>query len=273
MSGDANWIVEAREALLDALAALDAHRASVILVGAQAIYLHTGRVTFGIAEATKDSDLVFDPRSLSPDPLLEEALSRAGFVPDPSSDQPGAWLSSRGIPVDLMVPESLAGPKGRRAAHIPPHGQRIARRTVGLEAALVDHQPRVIESLSGNGRSAVANVAGPAALLVAKLHKLGDRQNDTSRLNDKDAHDIYRLLVVTATAELAEGFRRLLADELARDTTLAAIGSLAELFASGATALGSAMAGRAEFRVGQPDVVAAAVSVLAQDLLSELAGP
>lgn len=57
-------IVEARAALLDALAALEAHRDSVILVGAQAVYLHTGQASFAIAEATKDSDLVIDPRSL-----------------------------------------------------------------------------------------------------------------------------------------------------------------------------------------------------------------
>lgn len=39
MPGAANLIVEARAALLDAVAALSAHRESVILVGAQAVYL------------------------------------------------------------------------------------------------------------------------------------------------------------------------------------------------------------------------------------------
>ena len=39
MRGADNLIVEARAALLDAIAALDAHKASVILIGAQAIYL------------------------------------------------------------------------------------------------------------------------------------------------------------------------------------------------------------------------------------------
>ena len=37
------------------------HKASVILIGAQAIYLRTGNATFALAEATKDSDLAIDP--------------------------------------------------------------------------------------------------------------------------------------------------------------------------------------------------------------------
>lgn len=57
-----------------------------------------------------------------------------------ASSQPGAWLSPDGIPVDLMVPESLAGPSGRRGARIPPHSTSIAfwlrRRSEGLPAPL-----------------------------------------------------------------------------------------------------------------------------------------
>jgi hypothetical protein len=45
----------------------------------------------------------------------------------------------------------------------------------------------------GDDRVFTANVAGSAALLVAKLHKLGERQATPGRLVDKDAHDIYRL--------------------------------------------------------------------------------
>jgi hypothetical protein len=41
--------VNAREVLLDALEALGAHRASLILVGAQAIYLHTGEAEIAVA--------------------------------------------------------------------------------------------------------------------------------------------------------------------------------------------------------------------------------
>lgn len=271
MSGDANLIVEARTALLDAIAALQEHRDSVILVGAQAVYLHTGRFSFAIAEATKDSDLAIDARTLGNDPRLEDAMTRAGFVLNPTSSQPGAWLSPRGIPVDLMVPEYVAGPRGRRSAKIPPHGKQAARRTVGLEACLVDYAPMTVESLEGDGRSAIINVAGPAALLVAKLHKLGERTDDPSRLNDKDAHDSYRLLVATTTADLAASIRRLLDTGVSHDVTRQALDILQELFAAGPDSLGPTMAGRAEEGVGQPGVVAAAVSALAQDLLTELA--
>jgi len=145
MSGDANLIVEARTALLDALAALEEHRDSVILVGAQAVYLHAGQVSFAIAEVTKDSDLAIDARTLGDNPRIEEAMTDAGFALNPTSNQPGAWVSTRGIPVDLMVPEHVAGPRGRRAAKIPPHGKQVARRAIGLEAALVDYAPMVVK--------------------------------------------------------------------------------------------------------------------------------
>ncbi len=37
-------------------------------------------------------------------------------------------------------------------------------------------------------------VAGPAALIVAKAHKIMDREGDVDRRSDKDALDGYRLL-------------------------------------------------------------------------------
>ncbi|HEY5178874.1 MAG TPA: hypothetical protein VIJ07_03725, partial [Dermatophilaceae bacterium] len=68
MSGDADILVQARSALLDALDALEDHRDSVVVIGAQAIYLHTGSAQVALAEATKDSDLALDVRSLGDDP-------------------------------------------------------------------------------------------------------------------------------------------------------------------------------------------------------------
>lgn len=270
MPGADNLIVEARAALLDAIAALEAHKASVILIGAQAIYLRTGNATFALAEATKDSDLAIDTRRLGEDPLLEEAMTSADFILNPVSQQPGAWMSPNGIPVDLMVPEHLAGSGSRRGVRIPPHDKRSARRAAGLEAAIIDRSPMTVDSLDGDGRSAVINVAGSAALLVAKLHKLGERVNTPDRLNDKDAHDIYRLLVATETPDLAETMQRLHGDEISQVATTRALGYLEQLFAT-ADALGATMAGRAEEGVGQPDTVTASVSFLAQDLLSALA--
>lgn len=49
-------------------------RDSVVVIGAQAIYLHTGSAPVAVAEATKDSDLGIDLRTLGDDPLIEEAM-------------------------------------------------------------------------------------------------------------------------------------------------------------------------------------------------------
>jgi hypothetical protein len=271
MPGADNLIVEARAALLDAVAALEAHKESVILIGAQAIYLRTGSATFALAEATKDTDLAIDARRLGESPLLEDAMTSAGFMINPISQQPGAWMSPTGIPVDLMVPEYLAGSGSRRGVRIPPHSKHSARRAAGLEAAIIDQSPMTVESLDGDGRSAVINVAGPAALLVAKLHKLGDRVDAPDRLNDKDAHDIYRLLVAIETPDLTATVRELLADKLSQEVTTQALDFIDQLFATGPDALGSMMAGRAEEGIGQPDTVSASVSILAQELLDAVA--
>ena len=201
-------------------------------------------------------------------------MTAAGFVLDPVAIQPGTWISPDGIPVDLMVPEALSGPRGRRSARIPPHATNAARRAVGLEAAVVDNQMIEIEALSADDqRSLQVRVAGLAALLVSKLHKLGERRATPNRLLDKDAHDIYRLLVAWPTDDLAETLTRLLNDDLAGAVTTAALGYLQELFADSPTALGSEMAGRAETGVGVPSTVAASVSILATDLIAAVSPP
>jgi hypothetical protein len=103
-------LTRSRSALLDALEALGAQSDAVIVVGAQAIYLRTASAPVALAEATKDSDLAVDPRVLHDEPLLEMAMRSGGFLPNLESRQPGAWINAEGIPVDLMVPERLAGP-------------------------------------------------------------------------------------------------------------------------------------------------------------------
>jgi len=270
--GEGDLLVRVRTALLDALEALDRHRDSVVVVGAQAVYLHTGAADVALAEATKDSDLALDTRSLEDDPLIQQAMRAAGFHQDLVKNQPGAWLSPQGIPVDLMVPEALAGGPGRRAARIDPHARDAARRAVGLEAAVVDNSHVEIASLAvGDNRRYRAKVAGPASLLVAKLHKLGERRDHApDRLNDKDAHDVYRLFMAIDTAVLVDSLRTLRADDLAGDVTVQALRYLQELFADGPDAIGSAMAGRAEEGVGEPETVAASVAVLAEELLTAL---
>lgn len=220
MRGAVDILVEARRVLLDAMDALKEHRFAFVLVGAQAIYLHTGSARVALAESTKDSDFAIDPRALQDDPLLEDAMRGAGFTHHPSTSQPGSWLSPRGIPVDLMVPEQLAGAGGSRSGRVAPHSDRATRRTVGLEAAMIDHAPMIISALDPEDtRRIEMNVAGPAALLVAKLHKIGERQDVPSRLLDKDAHDVYRLPVATESATVAATLRQLREHELCARVT------------------------------------------------------
>lgn len=263
-------LVQSRSALLDAVEALAEQRDAVIVVGAQAIYLRTSAAPVALAEATKDSDFALDPRGLTDDPLIEEAMTRAGFYPNPNH-QPGAWMNPHGIPVDLMVPEALAGgnPKSR-GARIPPHNKGATRRARGLEAALIDNSLLNVVALDpADQRAYMVKVAGAAALLVAKLHKISERVNDPNptRQQDKDAHDIYRILIDVETAELAATFPLLLGDDVSREVTEQALIYLESLFAAGPAAHGSNMAGRAEAGIGEPETVANSVAVLADDLL------
>src|SRR5437879_6000802 len=124
--------VAARRALLDALDALGVQRNSVVLVGAQAIYVITGEgdlavspftvdadLVLAVSPFTTDADLALDPRRLRPEPLLDDAMAAGGFRP--MEGRVGTWVATNGVEVDLLVPEALGG-AGRRAARIPPHG-------------------------------------------------------------------------------------------------------------------------------------------------------
>jgi len=122
-----------------------------------------------------------------------------------------------------------------------------------------------------DSRTYDVRVAGTAALLVAKAHKVADRAGGPShRLVDKDAHDVYRILIATDTMMLAADIARLLADDLSGDSTAEAIKFIRDLFAVGPDATGSAMAGRAEEGIGEPVTVALQTSILASDLITAL---
>ncbi len=273
-ASERDLLVRARGALLDALDALEAHRTSIVVIGAQAIYLRTASAPVAVAETTKDSDLAIDPRTLGDDPLIEAAMERNNFFRDLTKHQPGAWLNAGGIPVDLMVPERLAGFNNgnARGARIPPHDRHATRRARGLEGAMVDNDMMTVVALApGDRRAYDVRVAGNAALLVAKAHKLGERALDSPhRLVDKDAHDMYRILIATETQPLAAGVAQLLDHELSRDATAEAMIFIRDLFAPGPEAKGSMMAGRAEEGIGEPETVARQTSILASDLLAAL---
>jgi hypothetical protein len=72
---DPQYVV-ARSVLLDALQALGEQREAVIVVGAQAIYLHTGAIELAVPELTIDADLTIDPALLHEAPEIESAHAR-----------------------------------------------------------------------------------------------------------------------------------------------------------------------------------------------------
>ena len=260
--------VRARAALLDAAEALAEQLDAVVLVGAQAVYLHTGDADFvATAPYTTDADFCIAPAHLNDTPLLYELLTAHGFSP---GEHPGAWLSPDRISVDLMVPEALAG-DGSRGARLGPHGKRVARRAKGLEAALVDRELTEITSLTpGVERSVVMSVAGPAALLVAKVHKITERTGG-DRVSDKDALDVLRLLQATDTATLAARLVDLADDTVSAEVATETVSQLEPLFGS-PDAVGISMAVRAARADAEADVISASFTTLVSDLLAAYQG-
>ncbi len=256
---------QARAVLLDALEALQPHIDAITLVGAQAIYLQIGESDdFSIAPFTTDADLAVNPIILLPNPELIQTLQSAHFELSP---EPGIWKSmTSGYTVDLLVPESLGG-SGRRAAKLAGHGKNIARKVIGLYGALVDYDRMQISSLEPTDqRSFEIAVAGPAALLVAKLYKIWERQGNASREDAKDALDLFRLLRAYSTSELAERFtilRQTLVSQQEADTARTYLHELfADEEAHGAQLVAQAVGGLAD----RDEVIQSSV-ILAQDFL------
>jgi hypothetical protein len=266
----------ARQVLLDALDALGTHREAVVLVGAQAVYLHVGSADIAVAPYTTDGDLAIDPELLAEAPPVEQALTEAGFWHH-KKDSVGAWVTHRAteqdpetvVGVDLLVPATVSPGKGRRAARLKGHDPRLARKVDGLEGALVDQDRVELGALSEDDtRVFDVNVAGPAALLVAKLIKIDDRR-DTSRQSDKDALDVARLLRGVDTPDLAERMNRLAADDRSGDVAGRSIGLLEALFGH-RSAEGIQMAIRSTGGLMNADELAVSCELLASSLLEEI---
>ncbi len=192
-----------------------------------------------------------------------------------TKDVVGVWIAQRRtsqqpnveVAVDLLVPESVSPGKGRRAAKLPGHSANAARIVKGLEGAIVDAQVMRISSLEVaiDARTFNIRVAGPAALLVAKLHKIQDRQG-TSRQSDKDALDIFRLLRGISTKALSDRYKLILGDKRSRDVSEAALSLLGQQFTS-ESSVGVKMVLRAIGSLADPKEIAASCKILATDLL------
>ncbi len=100
---------------------------------------------------------------------------------------------------------------------------------------------------AGDTRATPVAVAGPAALLVAKVIKLGERVADAKhpdRQKDKDAMDVLRLIRAIPAAEMAARMHELRNDPLAGEVTRHALEQFPTLF-GGTRSQGVVMATRA----------------------------
>lgn len=254
--------VLARRALLDGLEALSPQLESVVVIGAQAVYEHTGPADLSVAELTTDADVAVSPELLSDTPALTELLELGDFQ---LGDDPGRWRNSEGVQFDVLVPEALAG-RGRRSARLPGHGKKVARRAKGIEGALIDNQIREIKALDPNDpRAFRVAIAGPAALLVAKIHKVAERVEAPDRLVDKDALDILRLLRAIPTRDLARGLQILTDAELSREVAGEAL-TLGDDLMGSPDSSAARMAARAAGPSGDPEVIATSLALLWGDL-------
>lgn len=188
--------------------------------------------------------------------------------------EPDELYVSRGVDaevaIDLLVPASVSPGTGRRAARLPGHDSRAARIVKGLDGAIVDSDLMSISALVDvDARAFDLRVAGPAALLVAKVHKIEDRQG-TDRRSDKDALDVLRLLRGIETDDLASRYAKLLTDRRSEGAAKAARALLEAQFTT-RRGVGVEMAIRSAGVLADPEEIAASCEALAKDLLVALA--
>ena len=86
--------VAARRVLLDAAVALESHLDSLVLVGAQAVYHHTGSADLNVPLMTTDADFPSTPASLPRRAGDRRGAACSGFTPGPN---PGHWVAVSGV--------------------------------------------------------------------------------------------------------------------------------------------------------------------------------
>ena len=167
------------------------------------------------------------------------------------------------VSVDLLVPEEAASPTGRRAARLEGHETGSVLKVPGLEACLVDADVMRVASLEpADDRAFDIRVAGPAALLIAKVHKIGDRALQPDRTEDKDALDVWRLLRGTPPEEFRGRMEVLRSDVRSAACTQRGLALLQRLFGQ-RDGTGVVMAIRATERLVAPEEVSASLTAIA----------
>lgn len=134
---------------------------------------------------------------------------------------------------------------------------------------MVDKQVIAIRALEeGDDRIFSVAVAGPAALVVAKAHKIAGRRDEgRGRLNDKDALDVYRLMRSVEPRVFGSGFELLARSRLAASSTEWAVREFGELFGE-TQSLGVEMVVRATEGLIPEAEVRAACPILAREILA-----
>ena len=103
-------------------------------------------------------------------------------------------------------------------------------------------------------------------LLVAKLHKIGERVGGQERVRDKDALDVLRLLRAVETEDMADRLRTLARSPLSADVTAEALELLPALFGE-PDSEGVLMAVRAAGQAEDPATISGSLMALVHELL------
>jgi len=216
--------------------------------------------------STFDADIALDRRELKDEPQLEEPLRSIGF--EVAGYEPGShWRPSDSSHLDIFVPDGqLTTHKSRRGARLGAQGNRVARRTVGLEAVLVDNKVLTVAALdAGDHRRFRVRVAGPGAMLIAKSYKIYEHDERKREIGDKDATDVCRILRGVPTPDLATRLGRILDNPVAADSAGEGIRMFRELFTFAGR--GVQMVSRDVRLEESSEVAAESVQALATDLL------
>jgi hypothetical protein len=207
-------VQQSRRLLIDTIRAFSAFADGLTVIGAHAVHVWVKDALGAIPmQATRDADVAVNPVFVTPDPKFLEVMEGIGVEPA-LPDRPGiyGYTAEKELPlperttIDLIVPEAYAGP-GRRAARIAGQ-ERAASRATGLELTVWDRHLRTLAAIDDPADTVDAWVAGPAALLVAKAHKVHERlaqlASRPDRLRPKDSGDIALLMIVSQPGTVAE---------------------------------------------------------------------
>lgn len=131
----------------------------------------------------------------------------------------------------------------------------------------MNNDARVIHALDdADARSFSINVAGPAALLVAKVVKVAERRDRPARLKPKDGLDVLRLLRTTDPGLLGTKLVQLLANPLSGPVVAQALEDL-RVLASEPDGLLPGLAATAERGFDDPDVLRMSMVILVREVL------